>query len=221
VEMMPFESSVLTNVYDEVKRRFAGIKDLAHDWEHVSRVYTLAREVAEKEGANCFIVGMAALLHDVGHTSQYDNTSHHADLSVTLATEILTAYRVPTDTQELILHAIIAHSFSRGLEPLTLEAQVLRDADRLDSLGAIGILRWAVVGVLLSNPQTKLYHPNDPFGKKHTLDDHTYMLDHFFSKLLKLGDTMGTETGRVMAQSRITFMHTYLDELEKELGEFR
>jgi uncharacterized protein len=218
MEIMPFESSVLSNVYAEVQQRFIGINDLGHGWEHVSRVYALALHIAEKEGANRFIVGMAALMHDLGRTSQHDDTRHHADLSVTLATELLANYQVPTDIQQSILHAIIAHSFSRGIEPHTLEAYVLRDADRLDGLGAIGVIRWAVTGVLLANPQTKFYHPDDPFGEKHVLDDHTYMLDHFFSKLLKLSDTMGTETGRTIAQRRTVFMHTFLDELKREIG---
>ncbi|HLI69905.1 MAG TPA: HD domain-containing protein [Ktedonobacteraceae bacterium] len=218
MEMTSFESAVLLDAYAEIRRRFTGTKDLAHDWEHVSRVYTLALKIAEKEGANCFIVGMAALMHDLGHSPQHGSTKHHADLSVELATELLTSYQVPADTQELILHAIISHSFSRGAKPRTLEALVLRDADRLDSLGAIGILRWAVTGVLLSNPQTRFYHSDDPFGRHHNLDDRTYMLDHFFSKLLRLSDTMGTETGRQIAQKRTAFMHMYLNELGNELG---
>jgi len=204
-------------VYTEVEQRFTGIDDLAHGWEHVGRVYTLALSLAEREQGNRFIVGMAALLHDLGRTASHTETKHHADLSVSLATVLMQEHNVPQEQQDAILHAIIAHSFSRGVEPQTLEARIVRDADRLDGLGAIGILRWAITGAVRRTPETHSYHPQDPFGQQHILDDQRYMLDHFYSKLLKLEETMLTETGRSLARQRTAFMHTYLHEFQREL----
>lgn len=221
METLFVESEILAQVHEEVRKRFTGVDDLAHGWEHVNRVYNLALSIAKQEGADRFVVGMAALMHDLGRTARYgeaNGNTHHADLSVTLAAELLQAYRVPADKQQAILHAIVAHSFSKGIEPLTLEACIVRDADRLDGLGAIGILRWAVTGTYLRTPETVSYHPEDPFGEKHELDDHRYMLDHFYSKLLKLAETMTTKTGRVLAQRRTAFMRTYLYEFKRELG---
>ena len=192
------------------------LNDLAHGWEHVQRVYRLALHIAQQEGADRFIVGVAALLHDLGRLTG-DETRHHADLSVIHARELLTRHQVPPDKQEAILHAIDAHSFSKGLQPRTLEARIVRDADRLDSLGAIGILRWAITGTKRGTPETRSYHPDDPFAERHPLDDRRYMLDHFYSKLLKLSDTMSTQTGRKLAERRTRFMRTYLDEFRDEL----
>jgi uncharacterized protein len=221
METLFIESEVLSQAHTEVQKRFTGIDDLAHGWEHVSRVYNLALSIAEQEGADRFIVGMAALMHDLGRTAQHDgnnNNAHHADLSVAVASELLQAYSVPADKQQAILHAIVAHSFSKDIEPLTLEARVVRDADRLDGLGAIGILRWAVTGTYMRTSDTASYHPEDPFGERRPLDDRRYMLDHFYSKLLKLSDTMATKTGRVLAQRRVAFMRTYLYEFKRELA---
>jgi uncharacterized protein len=217
METAQFEREALANIAVEVEKRFAQMDDLAHGWEHVSRVYALALRIAEQENADRFVVGVAALMHDLGRTVQADSTKHHADLSVALAKELLATYQVSASIQGAILHAIMAHSFSRGIPPRTLEARIVRDADRLDSLGAIGILRWAITGTLRRTPQTRTHHPTDPFAEQHSPDDRSYMLDHFFSKLLKLGDTMATNTGRKLAQQRIAFMHSYLDELRKEL----
>src|SRR6266699_1943626 len=194
------ESQILAQVYEEVQQRFSGIDDLAHGWEHVQRVYQLALSLAEQEGADRFIVGMAALMHDLGRAAPHEGTEHHADLSVQLATTLMSSHELPADTQHAILHAIIAHSFSRGVPPQTLEAMVVRDADRLDGLGAIGIMRWALTGAVLHTAETLSYHPEDPFAEKHEPDDKRYMLDHFYAKLLKLGETMATETGRFMAE---------------------
>ena len=217
METAQFEQEVLKNISTEVEKRFAGTDDLAHGWEHVTRVYALALHIAEREGANRFVVAMAALMHDLGRTVQADGIKHHADLSVALAKELLATYQVSADIQEAVLHAIIAHSFSRGVPPRTLEARVVGDADRLDGLGAIGILRWAITGTLRRGPQTKTYHPTDPFAEQHSPDDRSYMLDHFFTKLLKLSNMMTTETGRTLAQKRTAFMYSYLEELKKEL----
>lgn len=213
------ESDILLDTYAEVQRCFAHVDDLAHGWEHVERVYKLAVDIAEQERADHFVVGMAALMHDLGRASQDHGTKHHAELSVLAATEILAAYHVPSEKQEAILHAIDAHSYSRNIEPRTLEARIVRDADRLDALGAIGIVRWAMTRGSHHTSQTKTYHPDDPFAEQRVPDDRSYMLDHFFIKLLKLGSTMTTETGRTMAKSRSDFMHAYLDKLRAELGE--
>ena len=216
MEANDVESQLLSKVYEEMQQRYVGFDDPAHGWEHIKRVYRLALRIAEHENADAFIVGMAALMHDIGHLST-DTSLHHADLSMSMAGELLLAYNVSSSTREAILHAIEAHSFSLGIEPRTLEAKVVRDADRLDSLGAIGILRWAITGTVRRTGETQIYHPDDPFAEWHTLDDRRYMLDHFFTKLLKLDDTMATQTGRVLAQERTVFMRAYLDEFRKEL----
>jgi uncharacterized protein len=213
------EPEILARTYAEVERRFSGIDDLAHGWEHVDRVYKLALHIAERENADRFVVGMAALLHDLGRTAQHGGAGHHADLSARLAGELLAAYHVPADKQQAILHAILAHSFSKGIEPQTPEARVVRDADRIDGLGAIGIMRWAVTGAVRRTPETRSYHPTDPFATAHQPDDARYMLDHFFKKLLRLEDTMMTETGRALAQRRTAFMRAYLDEFKQELSQ--
>ena len=216
MEANEVKSQVLSKVYEEMQQRYVGFDDLAHGWEHIERVYRLAVYIAEQENADIFIVGMAALMHDIGHLST-DTSLHHADLSMSMAGELLLSYGVSAATREAILHAIEAHSFSLGIEPRTLEAQVVRDADRLDALGAIGILRWAITGAVRRTGETQIYHPDDPFAEWHTLDDRRYMLDHFFTKLLKLEDTMATQTGRVLARERTAYMRAYLDAFRKEL----
>ncbi len=211
------EFQVLSQVYSDIQQRFQQVDDLAHGWEHVQRVYNLALFIAEREGADRFITGMAALLHDLGRLS-HEHGQHHADLSVSEAILLCQQLRITPQSQEAILHAILAHSFSRGIQPRTLEARVVRDADRLDGLGAIGIMRWAITGAVRHNPQTLSYRPEDPFAEQHTPDDSRYMLDHFFSKLLRLSEGMTTATGRELAEQRTAFMRTYLNEFRRELA---
>ena len=90
MEAKSFESQVLSKVYEEMQQRYVGYDDPAHSWEHIKRVNRLALYVAEKENADTFIVGMAALMHDIGHLSS-DTSLHHADLPMSIAGELLVA----------------------------------------------------------------------------------------------------------------------------------
>ncbi len=215
------DANIMEHIQQNVQEHFTNFDDLAHGWEHVHRVYMLALHIAANEDAHPYIAGTAALLHDIGRTvplEGQEGTKHHADLSVKIASELLQRYNVHHEEQQAVLHAIVAHSFSRNIEPETLEARVVRDADRLDSLGAIGILRWAITGTVRCTPETRTYHPEDPFAEYHELNDKKYMLDHFYTKLLKLSDTVTTETGRKMARQRVALMQIYLEEFKRELA---
>src|SRR6266487_164941 len=172
----------------------------------------------EQEQADGLIVGLAALLHDLGRTTR-GPTRSHAERSAKLAKHLLAAYDLPQQTQQAILHAILVHSYRHGVEPATLEARVLSDADRLDSLGASGVMRWAMTTKHGRWPETRTYHPDDPFALWREPDGQRYLLDRFFTKLLKLQEAMMTPTGRAMAARRIAFLRLYLQELQHELAE--
>jgi uncharacterized protein len=209
---------LLAKVETEAQTRFADFSDLAHGWEHVHRVYHFALYLAEQEGADGLIVGMAALLHDLGRTTRGPMRSH-AQRSAKLAQKLLASYELPPCTLQAILHAILAHSYRHGVEPATLEARVLYDADRLDNLGACGVMRWAMTTKRGRWPEIRTYHPDDPFALWRNPDGQHYLLDRFFTKLLQLPDAMTTETGRAVAERRIAFLRLYLQELQHELAE--
>ena len=116
----------------------------SHDFSHAERVYRLAERIADAEGADLFIVRMAALLHDIGRAEESKNNNAediHEELSVRMTGPILDGLGVSSDKKDAILHAIATHRHRRGGEPRTLEAKCLFDADKLDSLGAVGIAR--------------------------------------------------------------------------------
>ena len=209
---------LLAKVATEVQARFTDFSDLAHGFEHVHRVYHLAMHLAEQEHADGLIVGMAALLHDLGRTTRGPARSH-AERSAKLAAKLLAAYDLPSQTQYAIRHAILSHCYRHGIEPATLEARVLYDADRLDSLGACGVMRWAMTTKHGRWPETGTYHPDDPFALWRNPDGQRYLLDRFFTKLLQLSDAMMTATGRAMAERRIAFLRLFLQELQQELTE--
>jgi len=115
-----------------------------------------------------------------------------------------------------IAHAIEAHSFSAGIEPRTIEAKVVQDADRLDAIGAVGVARCLMLSGALGRP---LYTDEDPFCEQREADNGRSAVDHFYAKLLQIAGRMQTESGRREARSRTEFLKQFLTELRREIAE--
>jgi uncharacterized protein len=208
--------------WDKWEEQFAQLldeqtgKDPAHDRGHVLRVVANAKELAIKEGARLEVVVPAAWLHDcVVIPKNSEQRRIASTLAAGRAADFLLEIGYPAQDIPAIKHAITAHSFSAGIVPQTLEAQVVQDADRLDAIGAIGIARCFAVGGALD---TQLYDLQEPFPGPREADDRAYVIDHFYVKLLKLADRMGTQSGKQEAQQRTAFMRHYLAQLGDELG---
>lgn len=190
--------------------------DPSHDMLHVRRVVETARRLAIEEGADLQIVIPAAYLHDCVYVSKADaRRSQASRLSADHAIELLRGWGVPAVRLPAIHHAIAAHSFSAGLQPETLEAHIVRDADRLDAMGAIGALRAFSFGGLVARP---LYSEKDPFCVQRAADDRTNTLDHFYVKLLRLGAALHTASGKKEGQRRHATMQRWLADLAAEIG---
>ena len=189
--------------------------DSAHDVSHVKRVVKNTLYLTEKEQANIQVTFPSAWLHDcVSLPKDSPDRARASRLAAETATGFLAENGYPQELLPEVFHAIEAHSFSAGLPARSLEARVVQDADRLDSLGAIGIARCVLVGGRLNRP---LCDPADPFCDAREPDDSRYTIDHFYSKLLKLPGTMQTEAGRAEAQRRAELMRGYLDQLRVEI----
>ncbi len=190
--------------------------DPAHDFSHILRVYRNARLIGQEEGADMPVLLLAALLHDVG--SEKKQTVNQ-DVSVGLGHEAVQSFLksigLKEAAREKVLYAIDVHRFSKGIVPVTLEARVLQDADRLDAIGAIGIARVFLTGGTLGR---ELYHPTDPFCRSREPDDNKWNLDHFYKKLLKLEAGMHTKSAKRLAAGRTTVLRRYLQDLEEEIG---
>ncbi len=193
----------------------AGQADPAHDHEHVWRVVQCAHDFALQEGADLEVVLPAAWLHDcVIVPKNSELRAKASSMAAEAALSFLRARDYPVDRLAAIGHAIEAHSFSAGIQPRSIEAAVLRDADRLDSLGAIGIARCLMLSASLGR---RLYDPAEPFPEQRSADDQQNAIDHFFVKLLKLGDDMLTSAGQTEALRRTAYMRGFLIQLASEL----
>ncbi len=113
---------------------------------HQPRLYALTRQVGAHISYDDDVVYAAAYLHDlgvfIGHRPEEPerlSTWDHVAYTVEHAPGILVSCGFPAHKIEAVLEAIRTHQPKD--DPSTLEGVLLRDADILEQLGAIGILR--------------------------------------------------------------------------------
>ena len=200
----------------EVARVWQGQSDGAHDLGHLARVWAMARRIAgEVGGADFEVLEVASFLHDVVNPPK-DSAARKgaAALSAEHAVVFLGGAGFPEKKLKNVAHTIEAHSFSAGVTPETLEAQILQDADRLEALGALGIARCFNVSGQMG---AALFDAQDPEAKARALDDRAFALDHFETKLLRIAETMHTDPARKIAAERADFMRKFRARLLSEI----
>jgi uncharacterized protein len=201
---------------DYVRDRLSG-EATGHDWWHIERVRVLARRLAREEGADLFVVELAALLHDIA-----DWKFHDGDLQAGArqAADWLDSCGVDCAVIDQVSEIVRTLSFKGAEVPTpmaTLEGKVVQDADRLDALGAIGIARAFAYG---GYRQHEIHDPgrapeeHDSFESYRDGDNTT--INHFYEKLLLLQERMNTSAARRLAAGRHSYMKTFLDRFHKE-----
>lgn len=186
-----------------------------HDWWHIHRVRNLALMIAKSEGADLFVVELAALLHDIDDWKLVDTGVEEPKTR-----NWLRNCNVEENVADRICRIIEGVSFKgAGVNTSTndIECKALQDADRLDAIGAIGIARTFAYG---GSRGRGIYDPGIP-PEMHT-DFENYKksnaptINHFYEKLLLLKDQMQTKMGRTLSEQRHDFMVRFLDQFYEE-----
>ncbi|MCF6287833.1 MAG: HD domain-containing protein [Proteobacteria bacterium] len=202
------------NIFSDYIHNLAAA-DAAHDASHVQRVAVNAMKFAKIEQGNLDIIIPAVWLHDCVSVSKSSELRTQASsLSAQKAQELLLSWGYPQDNIAAIKHAIAAHSYSANIMPETLEAKIVQDADRIDSIGAIGVARMMMTG---GKMDCTLYNATDPFCITREPQDRNWTIDHFYAKLLQLNSGFHTQAAKQEAQSRHDYMLGFLQQLESEI----
>jgi len=208
------DAELLSVLRAEAERTCAG-REPSHDYLHVTRVATMAERIARAEHADVFVVVSAALLHELVNLPKSHPRSHESgDLCAEEAAKLLNRLEVDGPRASAICTCIRDHAFSKGAMPESIEGKVLQDADRLDAIGAIGIARCFATCASMGRP---FYSTDDPFCRTRAPDDKQFGIDHFYRKLLRIGDGLHTETAKTIAKARVASMNAFLEELEREI----
>jgi uncharacterized protein len=191
-------------------------EDGAHDLSHLQRVWHNARTIHAQEGGDLEVLLAAVLLHDcVSVEKNSPLRSQASRLAAEKASAVLADLNWSGANISAVVHAIEAHSFSANIPAASLEAKILQDADRLDSLGLLGVARTFYVAGRMGSA---LYDPLDPEAQHRDYDDKRFCLDHFQTKLLHLADGFQTPTGRGLAQIRHERLKGFMEQFKEEIG---
>ncbi len=187
----------------------------SHDWDHTERVYRLCLRIGRKEKADLDVLMLAALLHDIGREEEDRSNGRicHGQRGAKLAKKILEKNGVAKETVVRVVHCIETHRFRRNSSPKSLEAKILFDADKLDSIGAAGVGRAFLfageVGARLHDPEVDISRT-----RAYTKEDTAYR--EYLVKLRRIKDRMFTREGKRIARERHQFMVEFFRRLNKE-----
>ena len=198
-------------LFDDIAARMTdrfGEDSSGHDVDHAWRVFRLGTRLAETEDADAEIVGAAALVHDIhrvmGETGEYVDPA----ASLSAVRTVLESTDFPDAKVDDVLHCVAVHDeyAFRGIErpAETVEAEILRDADNLDAIGAVGIARNFAFTGDAGNPLW------DPEGGGYS------GIEHYYDKLQHLVDEMNTDAARALAEERHAFTAAFVERFEAE-----
>lgn len=205
-------------MYTQIKKEVEKLLSTAsgHGLDHVERVCQTALWLAKKENVDEETVMLAALLHDV---DDYKFVGIEQAKNLLNAKKIMQKAGISAVKQEIVCDIILNMGYSKalkGIRPKTKEGAIVSDADMLDAMGAVAVVRTLEYALLKGGfvfdkdifPETKVSF--ESYQKKATIQEPA--INHFFDKLLKLNGLIITESAKKEAQKRHDFMVAFLKE---------
>jgi uncharacterized protein len=189
-----------------------------HGADHCRRVSKLAVKIGEREGADCEIIEVAALLHDFGtvplawarHASGKDDydfqeflgsyalpSANHGEVGAFIAEQFLKQTGYPeTKTKQVAM--IIREHNSRN--QTTLESRVVSDADRLEALGATWVAR--------------AFQRTNAFDRRISIES---IPQKYLEGRKSFLDDIYTESVKEIAIQRYRFLNDFIIQFKKEM----
>ncbi|KAJ7476068.1 hypothetical protein FB451DRAFT_266078 [Mycena latifolia] len=218
------ESAIVAEA-EKIMRDAMARYDPSHDSFHVQRVrrtsLALANAISPKP--DLLVVELAALLHDV-LDKKYVPAEQAADPY---------AFFLPFFTSMAEKHQLDLVSDGRARQIAQIvdnvswstetklrknnlwtewhdncaELHCVQDADRLDAIGAFGIMRCAAYTTAVNRP---LHVPSDDPAAKDSA------IQHFYDKLVLIRDRLKTEPGKVLGEKRHRVLLDFMAQVEDE-----
>ncbi|MFA7301725.1 MAG: HD domain-containing protein [Candidatus Shapirobacteria bacterium] len=207
--------SIVLSIANLVKEKFIN-ENSGHDWDHAKHVWENAIKIGNGEkGVNIFVVELAALLHDVNDWKKPDEEIVEGNKNIL---EWLNKFNIEKEIIDQIFEVINNVSFhgpNSITKEVTKETEIVRDADRLEAMGAVGWERCLKFGRSKGSPDINEYLPNlnltDEEYKDHSRKANT-SINHVFEKLLLLKRLLSTDTGKEMGKVRHEELKTAVKE---------
>ena len=228
--MVESESSkiILDKAVEFVKKTLEG-SESGHNWYHINRVLQNAKFIASEtmklkdskidstDKDFLLVVELGALFHDI---SDYKFNNGDEKKGAEITENFLKSINVDEKIISRVVNVIDSVTF-KGLKEktkeLTVESQIVQDADRIDALGAIGIARTFAYG---GNKGREMYVPDEKPNLNQDWEQYknnkSCTINHFYEKLFHLKDLLNTEIAKKLAEKRHKYMEEFVERFKKE-----
>jgi uncharacterized protein len=208
--------NILPLLTEKVREQFAQY-GADHDFYHIERVVKLAEFLQKKEGGDLLVIQCAALLHDI---SDHKLNGGIKNDCARVSRIVLTDLNANSDLIKKVCEIVDLVSYKGANVPDvsgSIELSIVRDADRLDAIGAIGIARAFHFGGSHNRP---FFIPNVPANAHESFNeysnDKSHTINHFYEKLLLLSDRLETNSAKEIGRKRHELMEQFIVEFHKE-----
>ena len=218
LKMMIDLAPVVLFVQDQLKDERTG-----HDFYHAQRVAKLASKMYLADHRDAHTDSrIVAIIQAGGYLHDTIDEKVCTDPEVVIAKIRKLLPKVGFEDLEIedILFTIQHMSFSANIEhhyKMPMSGEYVQDADRLESLGAIGIARAFTYGGkhgnLIYDPEIK---PEKLVNHDQYRNHEETTINHFYEKLFHLAELMNTPGGKIEAKRRTDFMHEFVNEFMDE-----
>jgi len=182
-------------------------KDVAHDNGHIYRVLDHALELKEDYDLDEDVLIASCLLHDIGRKDE-NRKVNHAKQGGKMAYDFLLLIGWSEEKAKAVKRCIKHHR--KKVDDLSIEGQLLFDADKLDVIGSVGIVRniahYASHGLAIH-----YFNESDMTSISNELNiDSDLFIKRFYS-----------DKAKALAQDKLTFHKRFAEELKKEVNSYR
>lgn len=184
-----------------------------HDISHLERVFENAMQIQKNEGGDFYVVGVAALVHDI-HRLMSNEAGKFVfpEESIDTVRELLIESNVDELKLEQILEVVRFHDDKTNKDQM-LETLIIQDADALDAVGEIGLRRTLTYcktnGIPLSQPiplDTEEYIPDiNPISTCH----------YIWRTMIPNARNLYTKTAKDLVEDKIKILEDFVKENHK------
>ncbi|WP_137602210.1 HD domain-containing protein [Paucilactobacillus nenjiangensis] len=214
--MNPNQEKQLTLIEEFVTKEMSADTS-GHGMDHLNRVTKMINKIGPHEQADMFISLAAGWLHDV-IDDKLTNQPEQQQMKVWSFLKLIGATNNQVQAiKNIILNMSFSKSLSGSQSELSIEGQVVQDADRLDAIGALGIGRAFYysghMGEEMYNPSVE---PRLNLTKEQYRNEPGTTINHFYEKLFLITDRLNTETAKQIGAKRQAIMQDFVKHFKQE-----
>lgn len=203
----------IINKAEKYAKEYMSKYDDSHNFDHALRVKSLATKIALSEGLNnneIFEIIIGSILHDI-NDHKYSNNNMRQDETLRIFFNNIKD-ELEENTINRIIYLACNVSLTKELNKdntniinYNLEKQLncIRDADRIESLGALGISRYFTYGII---------------NNKSNIDDVIKNIEHRTAILL---NHIKTDMGKKISAKKYIIIKSFIDDYYNSIHNYQ